>query len=190
MLGDAEIEVEKSTIEYAGMYIDAGFGPIPVRFKGKKPTLADWPNARVGCENLDQFFPSGKDSNVGILLGEASGNLVDVDLDTAVAVALAAHWLPGTGMRFGPESAPPSHFLYRARIDKTWQFEHPETGEMIIELRGSGSLKLLVEQVRGREAEAARLLRDEHEGDIDVLILLAEELAAIRRGPEDVERAP
>jgi ParB-like nuclease domain len=49
---------------------------------------------------------------------------------------------------------------------------------------------LLVEQVRGREAEAAGLLRDEHEDDIDVLILLAKELAAIRRGPEDVERAP
>jgi hypothetical protein len=59
MLDDAEIET--GAIEYAARYIDAGFRPIPVRYKGKKPTLADWPNACVGHENLDEFFPVGVD---------------------------------------------------------------------------------------------------------------------------------
>jgi hypothetical protein len=127
------------TIEYARKYINAGFRPIPVSYKGKKPTIANWPNVCVGLENLDQFFPGGVDSNIGILLGEASGNLVDVDLDTSAAVALAAHCLPETAMKFGPEGAPSSHFIYRARVDKSRQFEHPETGGTIVELRGNGS---------------------------------------------------
>jgi putative DNA primase/helicase len=137
MLDDAKIE-KSAQMEYAAKYISAGFRPIPVLYKGKRPALADWTNACVGHENVDEFFPVGVDSNIGILLGEASVNLVDVDLDTAAAVALAAQWLPKTGMKFGPESASPSHFIYRSRIDRTRQFEHPETGEMIVELRGSG----------------------------------------------------
>ena len=47
-----------------------------------------------------------------------------------------------------------------------------------------GPFQLLVAQVRGREAEAARFLCDQHEDDIDALIALAEGLAANRREPE------
>ena len=52
------------------------------------------------------------------------------------------------------------------------------------------SFEHLVAQVRGREAEAARFLRDRKEDGIDVLIGLAEELAGNRREPEGEERAP
>jgi hypothetical protein len=52
------------------------------------------------------------------------------------------------------------------------------------------SFRDLVEEVRGREAEAARFLRDQYEDEIDALILLADGFAAVRREPEGEERAP
>jgi hypothetical protein len=53
------------------------------------------------------------DVNIGILLGEASGGLVDVDLDTEEAVKLALAFLPDTA-RFGRPHNVGSHWLYIA----------------------------------------------------------------------------
>jgi NAD-dependent DNA ligase len=67
------------------------------------------------------------------------------------AVALAPHCLPETAMKFGPEGAPPSHFIYRARTDKTQQFKHPETRDTIVELRGNGSQTVFPGSVNDRK---------------------------------------
>jgi hypothetical protein len=67
------------------------------------------------------------------------------------AVALAPHCLPETAMKFGPAGSPPSHFMYRARTDRTQQFEHPETGDMIVELRGNGAQTVFPGSVNDRK---------------------------------------
>ncbi|HZN10504.1 MAG TPA: DUF3987 domain-containing protein, partial [Blastocatellia bacterium] len=79
----------------------------------------------------------------GLLLGSASGSLVNVDLDCAEARRLAPHILPATPMRSGRKSAPDSHLWYVADIPATVQFRDPElksddTRAMLVELRSTG----------------------------------------------------
>ena len=57
-------------------------------------------------------FPNG--SNVGVILGPRSGELVDIDLDCAEALALADLYLPATEAIFGRKSKPRSHRIYIA----------------------------------------------------------------------------
>jgi hypothetical protein len=52
-----------------------------------------------------------EEDNTGIVLGEASGGLVDVDLDQPEAVIAARNVLP-PGVVFGRRSSPGSHHLY------------------------------------------------------------------------------
>ncbi len=51
--------------------------------------------------------------NIGILTGEPSGGLVDVDCDAPEARAAAAELLPPTGMISGRLSSPASHYWYK-----------------------------------------------------------------------------
>ena len=48
-----------------------------------------------------------------MVLGDASGGLVDIDLDSDTARKLAPYFLPPTGWIFGRESAPRSHRVYK-----------------------------------------------------------------------------
>ena len=45
-----------------------------------------WEALRPTPDELPGLFPEGQRLNVGLLLGEPSGGLVDVDLDSAEAV--------------------------------------------------------------------------------------------------------
>jgi hypothetical protein len=83
---------------------------IPVRPRSKQPKLSEWQKRRAEHNNALEFAP---DDNVGVVLGTASGGLVDIDLDSDLARQLAPHFLPPTGWVFGRESAPRSHYLYR-----------------------------------------------------------------------------
>lgn len=93
----------------ARVYIKFGFYPIPIPHKQKAPVLKGWQDLRLGLGDVEQHFGSGR-HNVGLLLG-ASG-LVDIDLDTAEAAALAPLVLPITAT-FGRPSKPRSHWIYR-----------------------------------------------------------------------------
>jgi hypothetical protein len=75
---------------------------------------------------------------VGVILGEPSGGLVDVDLDCAEAVELAGSYLPPTGSIFGREGKPRSHRGYVSAVERMLQLSDPETGEMLVELRTNG----------------------------------------------------
>ncbi len=99
-------------IEAARAYLDRGWQPIPIPGGQKKPVLDDWVNLRMAPDALGMYF--GEPGNIGILLGEPSGGLVDVDLDGPEAVALAPIFLPTTAACFGRGSKPDSHWLYIA----------------------------------------------------------------------------
>src|SRR5262249_20789517 len=60
-----------------------------------------------------EFFLN-EPQNVGVLLGEPSGGLIDIDLDCREAVELAASLLPHTGAVFGRSSKRRSHHVYVA----------------------------------------------------------------------------
>src|SRR5689334_14122594 len=91
-------------------YLRRGWTPIPVVARGKRPLNACWQDLRLEERQLVCF---GAGSNIGIVLGDASGGLVDVDLDHPRAVELASQYLPPTEAVFGRPGKPRSHYLYR-----------------------------------------------------------------------------
>ncbi len=127
------------TLEDAFDLAHRGFSVIPVPHCKKGPTLKGWQNLRLTADDLPRYF-NGQPSNFGILLGEPSGYLVDVDLDCPEAVELAPKYLPTTGAIFGRESNPRSHWLFRVGTDiETTRHKDPHDGTTIIELRGIGA---------------------------------------------------
>ncbi len=93
----------------ATKYLDQGLTPIPVNHGSKKPAVSEWQNHVPDVAN---DFPDGLKRNVGIVLGDASKGLVDIDLDCDEAIRMAQMFLPQTGMIFGRHSRLQSHWLY------------------------------------------------------------------------------
>jgi putative DNA primase/helicase len=124
------------TIAQALHYLSQGFAPIPVEYREKKPLLPKWQQAALCEKDLAEHFGSGP-KNIGIVLGARSNGLIDVDIDDDIALQLAPGFLPETGMVFGRNSRPRSHWLYRSAVTKSKQFSD-ENG-MIVEIRGDGA---------------------------------------------------
>src|SRR5919201_1948680 len=93
-------------------YLARGFAPVPLPHRMKRPVLPGWEQLRLTAQTLGGYFDPGRPTNVGLLLGEPSGGLVDVDLDCPEAVALAPHLLPQTGLTHGRPGNPGSHWWY------------------------------------------------------------------------------
>lgn len=123
--------------------LDNGIAPIPILKGEKRPEVKGWPNMKVSKEQVPELFPAG--SNIGILLGEPSNGIVDIDLDSTEAVALAPAFLPQTSCMFGRKSNPASHYVYEADGDiKTTKFQVKEEGvpHMLLEVRSTGTLTM------------------------------------------------
>lgn len=125
---------EVSTLGIAREYIKRGWQPIPVPQKEKAPRIPGWQHLRLNVEDLPQHFNNGQ--NVGVLLGEPSNWLIDVDLDCDEALQVAERFLPKTGATFGRMSKPKSHWLYYCPNAKTNRFEWQ--GETLVEIRSTG----------------------------------------------------
>src|SRR4051812_20725228 len=107
--------------------------PIPPRTKA--PQLDDWQTLRLSESEVDRHFAAR--SNIGVILGDPSGGLVDVDLDHQLAVELADEFLPPTNSEFGRPSKRRSHRLYLVDGAKTHQRSVKPHG-MIVEIRSTG----------------------------------------------------
>lgn len=117
-----------------------GLCPIPIPYREKGPTLEGWKQLRITQENAAHYF-NGAPQNIGIILGEVSRGLVDVDIDCPEALLLASHLLPTTGGRFGRASKRASHWLYFSGVPKHIKYEDPNidgAGKTIVELRSGG----------------------------------------------------
>src|SRR3984893_7613621 len=99
-------------------YIARGWAPIPIPHKRKKPVGEEWPGWRITKDIAHQRFNGGP-QNIGVLMGEGSGGLADVDLDITEAARAAPYFLPRT-LCFGRPSKPCSHWLYQSGL---WQTE-------------------------------------------------------------------
>src|SRR5262245_25946651 len=89
--------------EAARQYIARGFAVVPLPARSKRPERAGWQHGGFTADDID---PAG---GIGLLLGELSGGLIDVDKDTPEAIAAARFFLPHTDMVHGRASARESH---------------------------------------------------------------------------------
>src|SRR4051812_15874464 len=100
-----------AVLSAAQNYLSRGWQPLPVPYGSKNPGRDGWQAERRTDADLDRDFGS-RLVNIGILTGEPSGGLIDIDLDTPEAIALASVFLPETGAIFGRAEKPGSHRLY------------------------------------------------------------------------------
>lgn len=129
----------ETPLDAARRHLARGYQPIPCRPGKKKPAGGnDWQKQRFSVEGLPDAFPDA--GNIGLLLGAASGGLVDVDLDCDEAQALAPVYLPPTAMRHGRPSVGDTHYWYvvDASPKSVTQYRDPTDRKMLVELR-SGS---------------------------------------------------
>lgn len=145
-------------------YHTRGWAPVPVPFQGKGPRLRGWQDLRVTHETLSKHF-NGKSGNVGVITGEASHGLVDIDLDWGNAGYLAPRFLPGTLSRFGRAGKPGSHWLYYVDPLPAYEkFTDPtQSGDQatILEIRGDGHQTIFPGSVH----PSGELIRWEEDGD-------------------------
>ena len=136
-----------TALDLALAYVARGWSPVPIPYRKKRPTLDRWQELRIGEADAHRYFNCSA-QNVGIILGQASGGLVDIDLDCPQALRAAREVLPPTEAVFGRESKPGSHRLYycgaldpetgeaHAERCETTQFKDPTDNAMLVELRG------------------------------------------------------
>jgi putative DNA primase/helicase len=106
---------QPSPLSFARSYLERGWSVIDLSAGTKKPHEEGWQELRLTPEQLPLRF-NGTPKNVGVLLGEPSGGLTDVDVDCAEALALKTEFLPPTEATFGRPSNPESHLLYLTNI--------------------------------------------------------------------------
>ena len=126
----------QSPLATARRYIASGWSPVPIPYRKKGPILEQWGRLRLNDESAANHF-NGKQQNIGVILGEASGGLVDIDHDCREARLLAPTFLPSTDAIFGRESNPASHWLYRSPGMITKQVKFPGTRKTLLELRSN-----------------------------------------------------
>jgi P4 family phage/plasmid primase-like protien len=125
-------------LEAAIAWIRQGFSPIPVPYRSKGPIIAGWERLGITVEAAPLYF-NGAALNIGLLLGDKFGS-TDVDCDCPEAITAGRELLPETGLIFGRQSKPFSHYLYRSDPPvRTQQFHDPLSRSMLIELRGLSS---------------------------------------------------
>lgn len=128
-------------LEAARQYLRRGWMPVFVPPEVKGPNQHGWEKLRLTEADLPRHF--NRAGNIGIVLGAASGGLVDVDLDCPEAVELADQFLPPTPSVTGRPSAQRSHRWYVSDVPATKQYRDPKTREMIVELRSTGGQTLV-----------------------------------------------
>jgi hypothetical protein len=121
-------------IAAAKEYIRRGWAVIPL--KGKRPTIKGWPQLRIKENEVEQYF--GEDNNIGVLMGEPSGGLVDIDVDQPPANLIAKYFLLQT-IVFGRKGKPHSHWIYKSKNGENITWALPP------ELRREGDKGVIVE---------------------------------------------
>lgn len=125
-------------LDAAITWIQKGFAPVPVPHRSKRPVLKEWQRLEITTEGASQYF-NGASQNIGVLLGDKFGS-ADVDCDCPEAITAARELLPETGLIFGRQSKPFSHFFYRSDPPtRTAQFIDPLDQSTLVELRGLSS---------------------------------------------------
>ncbi|MEI7658943.1 MAG: DUF3987 domain-containing protein [Phycisphaerae bacterium] len=124
-------------LDHARGLFARGIPPLPIPHKSKKCLVRQWSRLRLKSEELPKYFDRSP-LNIGGLLGEPAGWIVDVDLDHPLAIELADRYLPATSMMWGRASKRRSHRLYRLTGPAQTRMWKDPTEGMIVELRSTG----------------------------------------------------
>jgi hypothetical protein len=113
---------EKAVRAAVGKYERFGIHPLRLEPGTKKIFTEKWDTGEVFFE-AEQF--NGFD-NVGVLLGKASKNIIDFDIDDVELIEMAAYFLPPTpakfGRYYGTNELKLSHWLYRVSDEEAAEF--------------------------------------------------------------------
>lgn len=119
----------------AATYKRRGYAPVPIALGTKQPPFKSWQNFDPAPEELLEHFET---TGVGLILGDRSGGLVDLDLDSPESVALADAFGLKSGMEHGSPNKPRSHRWFKVDTSTgITQFKDPD-GKMLAEVRGNG----------------------------------------------------
>jgi hypothetical protein len=89
-----------------------GHQPVLIEPRGKKPVATEWQKiVYTADQDLESVFTA--EHNLGVRLG--ASNLIDADLDSHWARALADAFLPNSTMVWGRASEPASHRAYQVK---------------------------------------------------------------------------
>lgn len=121
-----------------------GYQAVPIRDESKRPLGAEW--TRTQWESEEQIrasFDSWREhgaSGVGLVLGAASGGLIDVDLDHEMSLRMQDYFLPPSAMKTGRRRKARSHRWYRVEGDlpATRRYLMPDRS-VTVELRSTGA---------------------------------------------------
>jgi bifunctional DNA primase/polymerase-like protein len=135
----------------ARAYTRRGWRVVPVRPSEMSVAIVRWPEMRLDEGDLPKWFRGAAVNNIGILTGEPSGGLVDVDCDAPEAVLAAFELLPETGRISGRAGNPTSHYWYRIEGELPATTKFGDVGAVLSPspLKGRG------DQSRGRHAVAS-----------------------------------
>lgn len=121
-----------------------GFQAVPITDNAKRPYGSAWTHLRWESEeqvkaSFDKWREEGA-GGVGLLLGEPSGGLVDVDLDHPKTMRMQDYFLPPSPMRTGRAGRPRSHRWFKVTGDMpgTRRYKMPDGG-VSVELRATGA---------------------------------------------------
>lgn len=131
----------KELLQAVQDYCQRGWKPVPVPLGKKAPRIKDWARLRLTESDLAKSFRSS--SNVGLLLGEPSGGLVDVDLDSPQAARVGPALLPPTDRIHRRPNGLGVHRWYTADpIPQPESFNDPN-GACLVALRSTGQQTLV-----------------------------------------------
>lgn len=174
-----------------------GLTPLPISRHSKSPSMTGWtklrwPDPTTGAgEGEDavraafEEYTAGGSTNLGVLLGEASGDLIDVDLDHPAAARLKSYLLPYTAAVHGRETSRKSHYWYRAKpgtLPATRRLRIPDKSGrgsgVSVEIRGNGSQTIVPPSIHPATAETYEWEGEPWGGDEGPAIVDGTELLA------------
>lgn len=136
--GSEQNSITRSALEA----LARGYQPVPIKRGTKRPQVAGWTHRRYDEESVKEAFDG--DTSLGLVLGEPSGGLIDVDIDHPISWRIASMFLPQTRMRSGRVGNPNSHYWYRVTdtVPGYRKYTLPG-GDVAVELRSSGHQTLI-----------------------------------------------
>lgn len=135
-----EMSIERPLVDLYMLSRDPAF--VSLKQNSKEPIGIAWQKKPSPPELVHHAFKANG-YNVGLINGDISG-IVDVDLDCGEAKQLASLLLPKGLAKFEHSGNHRGHILYRVNnAGKTQQYQCPETGKTLVELRSTGSQTMI-----------------------------------------------
>lgn len=154
------VQHQQDNIAIAVEAFAEGYQPIPIQTATKRPYGGGWQHTKWNDETelreaFEKASAAGAD-DVGLLLGAASGGLIDVDLDHPIALRLRDYFLPPSNMETGRAGRPRSHRWYIAEnleeLPSTRRYKMPDVEtedekRVSIELRSTNAQTVIPHSV-------------------------------------------